>query len=501
MDEKFQNEVDGEVIVEPLDTDDGRLEARLTELAKLTEIEYDRQRQAAAKELNIRILTLDREVEARRPRTEQDAANNDIVPRDPEPFGEPVKTDDVLDEIEAMLCRYCVLPDGAVEAIACWILHTWTLDAFFVSPILCLQSATKRCGKSTALMVIGELVRRQLIATNVTPAALFRTIERYEPTLLLDEADAWLKSDNDELRGILNAGHTRRTASTLRLVGDQHEPKKFSTWAPKVVAGVGKLADTLQDRSIVIPLRRRRPDEQIKRLRIDRLDGSRIRSMAVRWAQDHIAALRRAEPIVPAELNDRAQDNWRPSLAIAETASPEWVERARRAAKILTRVDDDDESAGVQLLADLKALFENTEPRLPSATIVDHLAQLEDRPWPEWGRSRNPISTRAMARLLKPFEIRPRNIRARGRIVKGYDANDFADAFSRFPSATPLQPQSHAGLDPVVSATSDSTVADVSATCCTPVADKNSRKAAPLSHCSGVADTEPVRTDRRTIRI
>src|SRR4029453_223767 len=112
------------------------------------------------------------------------------------------------------------------------------------------------CGKTVLLIVLGALVPRRMFAANVTPAVLFRTIEKFSPTLLIDEADTFIR-DNDELRGVLNSGHTRTTATVIRAVGDDHDPRAFSTWCPKAIALIGSLPGTLSDRSIEIGMRRR----------------------------------------------------------------------------------------------------------------------------------------------------------------------------------------------------------------------------------------------------
>src|SRR5262249_61522438 len=91
------------------------------------------------------------------------------------------------------------------------------------------------------------------------------------PCLLVDEADSFLR-DNEEIRGVVNSGHARDGA-VIRNVGDDHEPREFSTWAPVAIACIGKLPGTIEDRSIVVPMRRRRPAERIDRLRLDRLDA------------------------------------------------------------------------------------------------------------------------------------------------------------------------------------------------------------------------------------
>ena len=77
------------------------------------------------------------------------------------------------------------------------------------------------------------------LASNITAAALFRYIEAVRPTLLIDEADAFVK-DNEELRGILNSGHTKVAANVIRNVevNGEHKPRRFSTWAPKAIATI-----------------------------------------------------------------------------------------------------------------------------------------------------------------------------------------------------------------------------------------------------------------------
>src|SRR5260370_10770113 len=101
-----------------------------------------------------------------------------------------------------------------------------------------------------------------------------------------------------------------------------------------MIALIGRLPATLEDRAIVLPMRRRAPGETVDRIRRDallrRLDPLRRRS--ARWAADHLAALRAADPAVPEALDDRQADNWRPLLAIADAAGGAWPGRRRTAA-------------------------------------------------------------------------------------------------------------------------------------------------------------------------
>ncbi len=171
----------------------------------------------------------------------------------PEPWPEAVDGAQLLDALQAQFKRFIVLPEHAAATMALWIVHTYCYQFGRVAAYVALLSPEKRCGKSTGLSLVAALAHRALAASNVLPAALFRVIERDGPTMLIDEVDSFV-GDNEELRGILNAGFTRESAFVLRCVGENHEPKTFNVFGPKLFAGIGKLPGTLADRSIIVPL-------------------------------------------------------------------------------------------------------------------------------------------------------------------------------------------------------------------------------------------------------
>ena len=277
---------------------------------------------------------------------------------DPEPWPEEVDGGELLNELVQTLRKFVAMEDPAFTATALWILHAHAHDAAFISPLLAIMSPEKRCGKTTLLHLIGPMVPRPLTTSNITSAALFRAVEKYRPTLLVDEADSFLR-DKEELRGVLNSGQSKATAFVIRTVGDDHEPRRFSTWAPKVVALIGNLPDTLEDRSIVIPMRRRAPEEVLEKLRLEKLEGFiPFQRKAWRWTRDHLEDLKNSDPPVSEKLNDRATDNWRPLFAIADLAGGEWPRIARDAALVLSGGEElKNESAGVLLLRDIRTIF------------------------------------------------------------------------------------------------------------------------------------------------
>ncbi len=126
---------------------------------------------------------------------------------DPDPWPEAVEGAALLGELAHTYTRFVSLPEGGAEALALWTVFTYPLEAFDVAPILALCSPLKRCGKTTTEEVTAALARRPLAATNITVAALYRTVEHFAPPLIVDEADTFLLH-NLTLRGVINSGHT-----------------------------------------------------------------------------------------------------------------------------------------------------------------------------------------------------------------------------------------------------------------------------------------------------
>jgi hypothetical protein len=359
--------------------------------------------------------------------------SNSLSLTDVEPWPKPVDGEALLSDVAGLIRRFIVLPEWAADAIALWVLHAHGFDAFGISPFLTITSPQKRCGKTRLISIIAALVPRALGTSNITPAAVFRTIEACRPTLLMDEADTFIK-ESEELRGILNSGHSREMAFIIRLVGTDYEPKRFSTWCPKVVALIGKAPATVEDRSVIVPMQRKTAAEKVEKWRKTSAKSFEpLQRKVARWVADNIATLEAATPDVPNLGSDRAEDNWAPLLAIAELAGGVWPQRAIEAARALTGGLAEDESDGVLLLADLRKLFvEEDVVGLPSAKILKALEKLEHRPWAEW-KNGKPMTTVQLAKELRVFGIRPRTIRlASGMTPKGYRLTDFKDAFMRY---------------------------------------------------------------------
>jgi putative DNA primase/helicase len=464
--------------------------ATITQLAALPPLEYERERESAAERMGCRVSILDRLVAAARGGDAGPGQGRALDLRAPEPWPEPVDGAALLNGIVTEIRRYVVFGAPAADAVALWAAATHDFNRFVIFPRLLINAPEKGCGKTTLLDAISRLVPRPLPADNITAAALFRTIEAARPTLLLDEADTYLR-DNEDLRGLLDSGH-RRDGSVIRTVGDTFEPRRFSTFAPVALAAIGRLPGTIEDRSIKIEMRRRRPDEHVIALRLDRTGKlDELARRAARWALDHAEALGEADPEMPAGIYNRMADNWRPAFAVADLAGGQWPDRARWAAVELIGDGEDTASAKVLLLADLRELFTH-EPSavLFTREILDILHKDETRPWPEWKNGR-PITDRQLAALLKEHKIKPKTVRRGDVTEKGYKLEWFEDVFARYlqpPSVTASQTSDSGGFDPLRSVTPETDM--------TPdVMDKYGQTPRDSTDCDAVTDAEQVCND------
>jgi len=404
------------------------LDEAVQRLAALSPMEYDRIRKREAKALGIRIGTLDAEVKEARQESDDDGMPFETV----EPWPDAVDPAKMLSEISATIQRFIVCKKETSEATALWIAMTWLMDVIQVAPLAVITAPEKRCGKTLLLSLLGKLAARPLTASNISPAALFRSIDAWAPTLLIDEADAFLK-DNEELRGLLNSGHTRDSAFVIRTMGEDFKPTKFCTWGAKAIAGIGHVADTLMDRAIILELRRKLPHEKVERIRqADPILFHELRAKLARFAEDYAESVRKARPPLPHSMNDRAQDNWEPLLAIAEVAGGNWLLTGTQAALSLSGEDRASLSIGLELLSDVKNLFdEKGLSRIALSEVVRLLCADEEKPWASYNKG-FPIKPRQISKRLADYGIQSKTIRVGLETAKGYERNQFIDAYTRY---------------------------------------------------------------------
>ena len=329
------------------------------------------------------------------------------------------------------------MPEHADTVLALWVIFTWLIDYVGVSPILAITSPEKRCGKTTVISILGNLVCKPILASNISAAALFRTVELWKPTIIIDEADTFIR-DSDELRGIINSGHTRPTAYVVRTVGDDHTPKRFSTWGAKAIAIIGTLPDTLHDRAIVIQLRRKLFQEKTEKLRhADPQVFNDLQRKLLRFANDYEKTVSNSHTSFPENIgiSDRALDNWEPLLAIAQLAGHAWVEKVYQAATNLSENDKEILPIGTELLKDIEKIFAyKSIIKIHTVDLIHCLCEDEESPWSIYnlrGQDKK-ITPRQLGKLLSPYQIHSKNIEIAGIQRKGFDKSEFEEAWQRY---------------------------------------------------------------------
>jgi putative DNA primase/helicase len=443
-------------------------------LAGMNRMDYDRQRKDAAKRLGVQVKTLDERVEAsRRPKEEAGAANA-LFPT-VEPWPEPLVPAELLDEVAEAIKRFLVLSPEEVTACSLWVVHTYLVNAFEHSPLLLVNAPERACGKTLCQQVLARISFRPLPAANASLSVLFRSIEKWQPTLFLDEADTFFR-DNRDLHGVVNAGY-KRGGCVLRTeaIDESFYPRPFNVYCAKSIAGIAlerHLPEATMSRGLVLNLRRKLPHERVERLRhADHRVFEVLKSKLVRFAADHEAQLAKADPVLPSDLSDRDQDNWAPLLAIAECAGPEWLTRATAAALKLSEDGGSAETIGSQLLADIEEIFATEREmkfgqakvkvtKLSSVDLTAALADLDEAPWRTWNRGK-PLTPRQLAKLLSPYGITSKTVRRGAHDTpKGYDLAQFQDALNRYrrPASLALPPRRN--ISPELMAGKESDVAD-----------------------------------------
>jgi putative DNA primase/helicase len=406
----------------------------IVRLSKLSQIEYDRIRIVTADSLGVRVSALDAEVKQAR----KGVSEEQSIVEEAEPYAEAVNLSDVLNEVRQAFNRHAILPPNADVALTLWCAFSWFIEGAQIAPLLVIRAPESECGKTTVKDIVELFVRRPLSNEGITLAALFRVVEQFQPTLLLDDADSWLLRDlKDERHSLINSGH-KRGGKVLRCAPDTFELQSFSTFCAKAIIFIGKSKDTLHNRSIEILLRRKVAGESIIPLRTaDREQYDLIRAKLARVEVDYLSAFAKARPSLPPGLENRAADNWEPLFAIADLVGGDWPELARNSALALIRSREPVTSIGVELLTDIARIFDTRcLDRIRTEELLQELCADQEAMWSTYNRGR-PITPRQIAKRLDEYSIKPKTIRfGYQNTAKGYEVKQFRDAFDRYLHAT-----------------------------------------------------------------
>jgi hypothetical protein len=349
----------------------------------------------------------------------------------------PDSGSDLLDDVETFLGRFVVYPTEAARiAHTLWIAHTWFMDEWDSTPRIAFLSPEPGSGKSRALEVTEPLVPRPVHAVNTSPAYLFRKVSDPDgaPTLLYDEIDTVFgprAKDNEDIRGMLNAGH-RKGAMAGRCVvkGNTVTTEELPAYCAVALAGLDDLPDTIMTRSIVVRMRRRAPSELVEpwRMRLNGPEGAALGERLREWSNTARHAL--IWPDMPEGIEDRNADVWEALLGVADLAGSRWPALARvSAVSLVTSSADRAGSLGVLLLRDLRTVFAGRD-RMPTEHILECLNALDESPWGDLRGK--PLDSRTLSRRLGRYGVGPKVYRDGERTIRGYEAAELADPWARY---------------------------------------------------------------------
>lgn len=359
----------------------------------------------------------------------------------------------LLADLAVYFRRFVVLTSEQQIAVALWTAHTYIWEQADATPYLLVTSAEMGSGKTRLLECLQHVIHEPIsTAASVTPAALFRCIQEWKPTLLIDETDAIFKGRHGELsehqealRGILNAGY-RRGATVLRVNATAgNKVEMFDVYGPKAMAGIGQLPPTITDRGLVIRLARRKPEEPLERGRWRTLQtaGGELRQRLEEWSSTF--RVDGTWPTMPNELDDRAQDAYEILFYIAMSAGDIWPGIAGEALPILRSGSTARrESVGLLLLKDLADVVTRfTESVVKTPELLEVLYAEGEQPWKEWWQGpgeTNYTSIKAARRLalaMTEYGVHPERWREGPKTCRGYSMDALKEVISRY---LPMQP-------------------------------------------------------------
>jgi hypothetical protein len=351
--------------------------------------------------------------------------------------------DGLLNDVHSFLERFIQYPcEHSRIAHTLWIAHTHLMDVWAETPRLAFLSPEPASGKTRALEITELLVPRPVLSVNASPAYLFRKVSDHAglPTILFDEIDTIFgpkARDNEDLRGLLNAGH-RRGATSGRCIarGAAVDTVEFPAYCAVAMAGLGSLPDTILTRSVIIRMRKKGPNEVVEpyRRRLHAQQGEELCRRLATWAagtSERVVEIVDAFPDLPVEIVDRDADVWEPLISVADAVGGDWPNLVRvSAVTLVTQFREHREaSLGVRLLVDLKEVFRE-EDHFSTAHILTALYNLPESPW---GDIRGkPLASRQLAQLLKQYDVRPKVIREPEGTMRGYERFDLLDPWERY---------------------------------------------------------------------
>jgi len=354
----------------------------------------------------------------------------------------PLQGIGVVADVARFVATYIALPESSVLVISSWVLAAWLADKFDRFPHLAITSPEKRCGKTRLLQVIERVVPKPYNTANISPAALYRLVEKERPTLLLDEAQSVVRraSESSEIiRELFNAG-IDRNARIVRCGGKNFdEIREFAIYSPKVIALIGELDGVLADRCLPIRLERKTDADEVAPYRSRMVEplGQTLTKQIENWVADHAEEVAsKYDKLEPFGIqNDRMAELLLPLQAVLTVAGASLLPVLEQFAFDVEAAEADRMSPGALLLQACREILNDKNTFISTASLLTELAGRSEEPWSHWNRNQ-PINGESLARLLKPYGIRPdrqqKKFKEKVVTTRGYLRSSFETAWAKY---------------------------------------------------------------------
>ena len=272
--------------------------------------------------------------------------------------GEIVKpNEDIWEAVHGFIYRHADLPDERLyDLITAWIFATWIPENWTSVPYLHLIGP-KNSGKTRLLEVLKVLCYRGLLSASTSESALFRCIEEYKPTLLIDESEIYNAEGRSTVQNILNSGYRR--GQVVMRTGSREEGftlDLFKVFGFKALSGTGGFKDTLESRAIRISMEKNiRPVEDF----LDEGKAKELRSMLLYWRfqrladmGDVVAVVAVSPRVSPPELSfcdGRHKELYTPLVLISNHGRGNIVSYAKDAYALMIDEESSGEEASIVL--------------------------------------------------------------------------------------------------------------------------------------------------------
>lgn len=204
---------------------------------------------------------------------------------------------------------------------ASWAMASWFREAFLSLARLSVVGE-RGCGKSKAQEILALCALNGIMSLDPTAAVLFRVVEGYRPTLCFDEVEAMEDESRVAVMAIVNSGY-KRGATVLRTVPPDFHVESFDVYCPLTLSGIKALPKVTEDRCIPVVMRRGK-SVNVVNLEVDPADPAwgTIRALCYRLLLTRFADVKAhyKRVALPAWLNARSRELWRPLFTIADLA-------------------------------------------------------------------------------------------------------------------------------------------------------------------------------------